>query len=455
MAQPNVDKEQFAESGLAVYNRIDNELKRPNSNLYAESVSLSGVQSGGSGGFAFVWPAGIQFRVLNALVRHDPATYTPVQRAFSDDLVARYWRFTSAGGYRSGVTSGSTVFYDDNAHIVIAEMDAYASTGDPVYLQRARNTYNFVLRGEDNVAGGGIWFQENLFTHKDSISTLQGARAAATLYRATGEQRFLDDATRLLDWANTHVQQRDRLFSQGYDVSTNLPEGVAIVNSAGVGISANVELYKATLEPSYLMDAKRIAARSLNRYTDLAGTRSINDEGYWAFEFADALVDLYEVDPLVVWSDTLWKGLTFLHDVKEDVNGHYGTFWGREPHPTSSAPFASWNLIEQAPVARAYLSVSQMQQGLLGDYNEDGVVDHADYMVWHDRVGESVVRLPNAYGAGAIGTEQYEMWLQNYGNHLPGVEPPAPIVPEPCTGAIMSVFVLMVLNRRQLRCRLR
>ena len=375
---------------MAVHNRIENELKRPNSNLFSESVSSSGVQSGGSGGFAYVWPAGIQFRALNALVRHDPVTYAPVQRAFSDELVTRYWRFTSAGGYRSGVTSGSTVFYDDNAHIVVAEMGAYVSTGDPAYLQRARSTYNFVLRGEDSVAGGGIWFREDLFTHKDSVATLQAARAAAILYRATGEQNYLDDAKRLLTWANSHVQLSNHLFSQGYDVSTNLPEGVDIVNSAGVGISANVELYKATLDSAYLTEAKLIAVRSVQRFTQQG---RINDEGFWAFELVDALADLYEVDPLRAWSDVLWRGLTFLHDVKEDVNGHYGTFWGREPHPTPSTPFTSWNLIEQAPVARAYLSLSQIRQGLPGDFNGDGVVDAADYTVWRDNVGESVIRL--------------------------------------------------------------
>ncbi len=180
----------------------------------------------------------------------------------------------------------------------------------------------------------------------------------------------------------------------------------------------------------------------------------INDEGFWAFELVDALADLYEVDPLRAWSDVLWRGLTFLHDVKEDVNGHYGMFWGREPHPTPSTPFTSWNLIDQAPVARAYLSLSQIRQGLPGDFNGDGVVDAADYTVWRDSVGESVIRLPNAFGAGAIGIEQYQMWRQNYGNLLPGLGQSAAAVPEPCTGTLMSVFLLMRLNRLRLRCRL-
>jgi hypothetical protein len=447
-AQPNVNRQQFDNWGLAVYNRIENEFRKPNSQLYVESVSSSGMHSGGTGGYAFVWPAGIQFRVLNALVRRDSLTFASRHRAFSDELISGYWRFTNEGGYRSGVTSNSTVFYDDNAHIVIAEMEAYASTGSLAHLQRARNTFDFVLRGEDQVAGGGIWFRENLFSHKDTISTLQAARGAAMLYRATGEQDYVDDARRLLNWANSHVQMADGLFHQNFNVATNMPEGIEIVNSAGIGISANLELYKATSTPSYLTEAKRIASRSLHRYTDFLNTKRINDEGFWAFELADALVDLYEIDPSSVWSEALSKGLTYLHDVKEDVNGHYGKFWGREPHPTPSTPFTSWNLIDQAPVAHAYLNLSQIRQGLPGDFNEDGVVDAADYTVWRDSVGKSVVLLPNAFGAGMTDIDQYTTWRQSYGNQTPNLRQSEAAVPEPSLQVVISVLALLSLSSR-------
>ena len=439
-AQPNVDKAQFVQWGIEVVHRVDGELKKSNSALYAQEVSSSGIQSGGNSGFAYVWPAGVQFRVFNALVRYDPATYTIKQRAFSNELLNRYWRFSGeAGGYRSGVSSGSSVFYDDNAHIVIAEMDAYESTRDPVYLERARNTYGFVLRGEDEIGGGGVWFKENEFVRKDSVSTLQAARAAAVLYRATGEADYLADATRLLSWANSHVQQTDGLFHQGFDVSTNMPEDVAIINSAGMGISTNVELYKATLDPAYLSEAQRIAARSISRYTDLNTTGRWNPAGQWAFELVDALVDLYELDHLNAWADSVRRGLTYLHEVKADVNGHYGLRWGPADDPPQPDPMTSWRLIDQAAVARAYLSLSQIRRGLPGDFNLDGVVDAADYTVWRDSVGTSVLHLPNAYGAGEVGIEQYELWRQAYGNSLESAAGPAQSVPEPTCSIVVAI----------------
>jgi hypothetical protein len=334
------------------------------------------------------------------------------------------------------------VFYDDNAHIVIAEMDSYASTGDPVFLQRATNTYNFVLHGEDDVGGGGIWFKEDEFVRKDTVSTLQAARAAAVLYRATGLQDYFDDATRLLTWANSHVQQTDGLFQQGFNISTNMPEDVAIINSAGMGISTNIELYKATLSPSYLAEAQRIAARSISRYTDLNMTGRWNPAGQWAFELADALVDLYKLDHSDAWAESVRRGLTYLHDVKADVNGHYGMRWGPADDPPQPNPMTSWQLIDQAAVARAYLSLSQIGKGLPGDYNEDGIVDGADYTVWRDNAGTSVVMLPNAFGAGAIGAEQYELWRQSFGNTIQSGLGQAAAVPEPSTSVLILIIAI-------------
>ena len=70
-----------------------------------------------------------------------------------------------------------------------------------------------MLQGEDAVAGGGIYFKQFDFSSKDAISTLQGARGAAMLYRAPpGSQSYLNDATRLLTWARTHIQRPDGMF---------------------------------------------------------------------------------------------------------------------------------------------------------------------------------------------------------------------------------------------------
>ncbi|MCC7475684.1 MAG: autotransporter-associated beta strand repeat-containing protein [Pirellulales bacterium] len=54
--------------------------------------------------------------------------------------------------------------------------------------------------------------------------------------------------------------------------------------------------------------------------------------------------------------------------------------------------------------------------GLPGDYNNDSVVDSADYVVWRKNEGTSNV-LPNDNGiGGVIGSAHYDLWRSHFGN---------------------------------------
>ena len=340
--------------GLETYRETDRTLRIPGSQLFAETASLSGALSGGFNGRAFVWPASTQFRVFNTLAQIQPIAYLPTLRTFADELHTAYWD----DGYRSGAGGGDR-FYDDNAHLVVALVEAYRLTNDNVYLNRAKDTQAFVRQGEDSVAGGGIYFQQFDFSSKDAISTLQGARGAAMLYCSTGDPSYLNDATRLLTWARTHIQRADGMFSERWNIITNGPEGFDLVNSAGIGISTNLELYDATGSAAYLVEAQRMANRTLTRYFDSA-TGRINDEGYWAFELVDALDNLYLHDRNALWLNKINGALIWLRGNKRDPNGHYGVFWGRNGPQVGA--LNSWNLNEQAAVARAYLYTSAVPE---------------------------------------------------------------------------------------------
>jgi mannose/cellobiose epimerase-like protein (N-acyl-D-glucosamine 2-epimerase family) len=132
-----------------------------------------------------------------------------------------------------------------------------------------------------------------------------------------------------------------------------------LVNSAGIGISLNLALYDATGTAGYLSEAQRIAARSLTRYFDSA-TGRINDEGFWAFELVDGLDNLYLHDRNPLWRNKVEGALTWLHNNKRDANGHYGLYWGRNGPQVGA--LQSWNLNEQAAVARAYLYTSTIPE---------------------------------------------------------------------------------------------
>ncbi|MEX2091116.1 MAG: hypothetical protein WD971_00490 [Pirellulales bacterium] len=91
--------------------------------------------------------------------------------------------------------------------------------------------------------------------------------------------------------------------------------------------------------------------------------------------------------------------------------------------------------------------------GQQGDYNENGIVDAADYTVWRDNLN-SAIALPNE-GASANTVDQadYDFWKLHFGEGAMGGGALSSAVPEPAAlllgtcGAVSCLFV-----RRKSRC---
>lgn len=436
--------------GLDAYAETIETLGVPGSALFAESARLNGQRFGGNGGFAYVWPLSTQFRVQTALAQYDPTTYAPLLRQFSDEAHTRYWR-NAGGGYRSGVSSGSTLFYDDNAHMVVALMEAHRLTADPVYLERARATYDFVISGEDDAGGGGIYFSVPDRAVKETISTLQGARAALMLYRATQEAAYLDDAERLYQWAEDHVQQSDGLFLERYYLTgprAGTAGDFALVNGVGDAISVQLEFFAATGDPANLQEAQRLAGRSLSRYFN-ATDGAINDEGFWAYELVDALCNLTLVDGNPLWRTRTVNALRWLHDNRRDPNGRYDALWGRGG--VQSQPLATWDLNDNAAVARSFLHAA-LTEPVPGDFNADGTVDAADLARWAENYGTATgawLYQGDANRDRRVDGSDFLVWQRRLG--ADSTASSARLVPEPAGFGLVAVTALAIMAQRRPR----
>jgi len=87
---------------------------------------------------------------------------------------------------------------------------------------------------------------------------------------------------------------------------------------------------------------------------------------------------------------------------------------------------------------------------LTGDYNANGKVDAADYVVWREALNTNTV-LPNDPTGGTIGITQYNTWRANFGNGGAGS---ASAVPEPAAGLLAilaAVFVGRISSARRSR----
>jgi autotransporter-associated beta strand protein len=87
---------------------------------------------------------------------------------------------------------------------------------------------------------------------------------------------------------------------------------------------------------------------------------------------------------------------------------------------------------------------------LWGDYNEDGMVDSADYVVWRDSIGQEAA-LPNDDTVG-VDEDDYERWKTNFGNSSFGGGGAAGsnAVPEPSLCCLV-VSILALCGVRRVR----
>jgi autotransporter-associated beta strand protein len=110
--------------------------------------------------------------------------------------------------------------------------------------------------------------------------------------------------------------------------------------------------------------------------------------------------------------------------------------WGS---PTSSAEHMSPLL-----TGSGILQVTTFVEPVLpGDYNDDDVVDAADYTVWRDNLG-TTTELPNDLVGGEIGAAQYDQWKQHFGASDLGSGSIA-AVPEP-TAAVAAALGIVCLT---------
>jgi hypothetical protein len=80
--------------------------------------------------------------------------------------------------------------------------------------------------------------------------------------------------------------------------------------------------------------------------------------------------------------------------------------------------------------------------GLAGDFNEDGVVDAADYVYWRKAVGQGLDDLPNDNDdAGVVGEAEYTLWKTNFGTGS-GTGGSGGGVPEPVSVGLLAIAVL-------------
>lgn len=299
---------------------------------------------------AFMWGGGVQLTALTAAAKVDKAKYAPLLKRYADGLQV-YWTETNGiGGYDVlPAPKPPDRYYDDNEWIVLAFCEAYAVTGDALYRDRAEKTLAFVMSGEDDKLGGGIYWREPERTSKNTCSNGPAAAAALRLYQLTKKSDYLAIGRRLYDWTNAHLQDTDGLYFDNVKLDGTVEKTKWSYNTA-LMLRANCLLYEITQEKRYLAEAERIAKAAEARWIK-PDTGGVADDAQFAHLLLEAFLSLHALDGDAHWREIVVRALTYLHDKARDPKGYYPARWDT---PLSTA-LTKVTLIKQASAARAFL----------------------------------------------------------------------------------------------------
>ena len=325
---------------------IERDFWLPARHLYAED---GGLHRPPAPPVAMMWDDGVALSALNAAARLNPDRYRDRVTAFIDALDAYWTDFNHLGGY--DVQPGpkpNDRYYDDNAWMVLALADAYEINLRPGDLARAEATYRFVLSGEDDKLGGGIYWHEPERVSKNTCVNAPAIVGALRLYQLTRRPAYLADARRLYGWTCTRLQGEDGLFADNVKLDGRVDQTRYSYNS-GLMIRAASLLHRITGEASFLADAQRIARAAEARWV-VGDTGGIRDGGRFAHLLLEGFLALHAEDHDPHWFTLEDRALRFLHAQVRDSEGHYPTRWDRAPKTVRT----TFPLLDQASAARAY-----------------------------------------------------------------------------------------------------
>jgi DUF1680 family protein len=296
-----------------------------------------------------VWDASIQLGALCAAARVEPREYLPQVKAYA--VALRTYRTTYHD--RPGLDVNpppkpADRYYDDNAWISLALLEAYELTHDPKDLALASDAYNFATSGEDDALGGGIYWHEDQTKSKNACSSGPVMLAAMRLHKLTGEKKCLDTTKRLYEWTRKNLQDDDGLIFDSIAVPAGTVERAKFTYNSATLIRAACLLYGATRDKAYLDEARRVARAAERRFVR-AEDGVITGSGKLGVKLVEAFLELYEVDHDEHWRQVVGRCLASVRGHR-NAAGWYPQDWQSGP-PAGDRPV---RLIDQSAPARAF-----------------------------------------------------------------------------------------------------
>lgn len=306
---------------------------------------------------AFLWPYG---GYTEAVASH--------YMLFGGDEAEKIYRDTLQGiipyqacrddgllAYAAAHGGSGDIYYDDNVWLAIIFHNAFYTLGEEKWLELSERITEFCYSGWDDKLGGGVYWQENNKTSKNTCINAPLAKISAQLYKATGKQEYLDWARKLYSWTKeTLIDKSDYIYNDNINLEGKINTWKFAYNT-GCMIGAAAHLYQITKDEAYLEDAKRSADSALNggfgSWDD--GTYRLKDKNPWFNSWLlDGYMALYEVYPKDEYIFSFASAASYAAENAINNSGFVDKDWVSNEYPDEKV-----HLLDQSGTARILFDI--------------------------------------------------------------------------------------------------
>ncbi|TWT47347.1 hypothetical protein [Botrimarina hoheduenensis] len=207
-------------------------------------------------------------------------------------------------------------------------------------------------------------------------------------------------------------------------------EDVILVNDRRVRLGTAADMNVATAT-TFFYDQLAFA----QLFIDIGGTDPSRYDRLVATNGANLAGDL-DIDLISGFVPSL--GDTF--DVLLTPGGQFGNFAAVNTSDATIGGGLTWQVRYTGTAVR----LEVVEVGLPGDYNNDNVVDVADYTLWRDSLGDTINLTADGDRDGIVDQDDYDVWVNNFGAMGPAIA-----VPEPAGLLLVGVGMMLVPRRRR------
>ena len=266
---------------------------------------------------SFLWPFSGMMSATSALMRNSAVKNK--YHVYLDSLVTGIEKYRDTTRTPTGYQAYPVMFehsdryYDDNGLVGTEYIEAYFNTYNPLYLDRTKTVFKFIISGWSDELGGGIYWLEGHHDQKPACSNGMALIVALKLYKATKDPYYLNWGLKFYNWMHANLRNPDDLYYNDKKVADGTTNPTYWTYNSGAVLEASVLLYQFTGEHKYLAEAQLMAKNifqhfqadkhdaHLNMRIDLPWFVAVLFRGYEAL----CLVD---------------KNYTYVNDIHADID---------------------------------------------------------------------------------------------------------------------------------------